>query len=537
MSEITSRTAARRRAMVALLTVAAVLASLWGQRSDTAAAQAAGQRPNIVMLMTDDQTVDDLAAMPATRRAFVRRGVTFQNSIVSYPVCCPSRATYLTGRYAHNHGVMGLYLPTGGYARFNDQDALPVWMERAGYHTAHIGKYLNGYGTDRPAIVPPGWSEWYGAVDPATYRMWSYTLNENGRQVTYGAPGEESPALYQTDVYRDKAIDVIRRNSHVGRPFFLSVAFLAPHHEEASIRARTGVTVRAAPRHRGRFASLTLPPGHGFNELDRSDKPKFMRRFPVLDATAIGRITAEYRARRESLLAVDEAVAAIVRELKAQGVLDSTYLLFTSDNGYLLGQHAVPSGKMLAYDPSSRVPLLMRGPGLRSRTASLEPVANVDLAPTILDLASAKRVGGAPIDGRSLVRFARNPALRTDRPLLLETGGLRATSLEPEDDKGTVPVRTIRTYRAVRTERWLYVVYRSGERELYDLIDDPFQLHSRHNDPRYAATRRALRRELDRLATCRGRICRLPVSAPIPDPYDRPDSGSLSQRRAGRSGR
>jgi len=536
MSELPSRKADRRRAVAVLLVVAAALGSLLGLRADTAAAQVAGQRPNIVMLMTDDQTVDDLAVMPATRRAFVSRGVTFQNSIVSYPVCCPSRATYLTGRYAHNHGVMGLYLPTGGYARFNDEDALPVWLERAGYHTAHIGKYLNGYGTDRPAIVPPGWSEWYGAVDPATYRMWNFTLNENGTQVTYGAPGEENPALYQTDVLRNKALDVIRRGSHSASPFFLSVAFLAPHHEEAAIRARTGVTVRAAPRHRGRFASLTLPPGRGFNELDRSDKPRFMRRFPVLDSTAIGRITAEYRARSESLLAVDEAVAAIVRELKAQGVLDNTYLLFTSDNGYLLGQHAVPSGKMLAYDPSSRVPLLIRGPGVKRRAASLEPVANVDLAPTILELASAKRVGGAPIDGRSLMRFARNPALRTDRPLLLETGGLRATSLEPEDDKGTVPVRTIRTYRAVRTERWLYVVYRSGERELYDLLNDPFQLRSRHNDPRYAATRRALRAELDRLATCRGRICRLPTSEPIPDPYDRADSGTLSKRepRAGR---
>jgi arylsulfatase A-like enzyme len=502
-----------------LLVAAAALGSLLGMRADSAAAQAPKPRPNIVVIMTDDQTVEDLAAMPATRRAFVSKGVAFQRSVVSYPVCCPSRATFLTGRYAHNHGVMGLYKPTGGYSRFDDRDALPVWLAQAGYHTAHIGKYLNGYGTERPAIVPPGWSEWYGAVDPATYRMWSYTLNENGRFVTYGAPDEEDPALYQTDVYREKALDVIRRGSRGGRPFFLSLSFLAPHHEEAAIRARTGVTVRAAPRHRGRFASLTVPPGRGFNERDRSDKPRFMRRFPYLDAAAIGRITAELRARRESLLAVDEAVAAIVRELRAQGVLANTYLLFTSDNGFMLGEHAVPNGKMLAYDPSAKVPLLMRGPGLKRRRASLEPVSNVDLAPTILELAGARRTTGGPIDGRSLLPFARNTALRTDRPLLHETGGLRATSLEPEDDTGAVPVRTIRTYRAVRTERWLYVLYRNGERELYDLLYDPFQLRSRHADPRYAATRRVLRAELDRLATCRGRDCRLD-SAPAPDPLE-----------------
>lgn len=479
-------------------------------------AAAQDPRPNIVVIMTDDQTVEDMAAMPATRRAFVRHGVQFANSTVSYPVCCPSRATFLTGRYAHNHGVMGLYRPTGGYSRFDDHDALPVWLERAGYRTAHIGKYMNGYGSDRPAIVPPGWTEWYGAVDPTTYRMWDYTLNENGRFVAYGA----DPASYQTDVYNRRALDVIRRGSAAGQPFFLSLSFLAPHYEEAPIRNATGVTVRPAPRHSGRFATLPLPRPRGFNERNRSDKPRFMRRFKSLDAAAIARITAEFRARRESLLAVDEAVDAIVRELEAQGTLSNTYLLFTSDNGYLQGEHAVPSGKMLPYDPSTRVPLLVRGPGIPGRRTSREPVSNVDLAPTILRMAGASAAGGAPIDGRSLLKFAQRPKLRSKRLVLHETGGLRAMSLQPEEDTGAIPLRTVRTYRAVRNERWLYVVYRSGERELYDLERDSFQLRSRHRDRRYAATKRALQAELSRLSTCRGRACRL-AGEPIPDPFDR----------------
>jgi len=508
---------------VASLLKAAVAAAalVLGLSLAVSGAMAQSARPNIVVIMTDDQTVDDLIAMPATRRAFIRHGVSFANSTVSYPVCCPSRATYLTGRYAHNHGVMGLYLPTGGYARFNDQDALPVWMQRAGYRTTHIGKYMNGYGSDRPAIVPPGWTDWYGAVDPTTYRMWNYTLNENGRLVTYGDLTAEDPAIYQTDMLRNKALDAIRRDSHAGQPFFLSLAFLAPHYEEASVRGRTGVTVRSAPRHRGRFATLTLPRPRGFNERDRSDKPGFMRRFRSLDATAIGRITAEFRARRESLLAVDEAVAAIVRELTAQGVLSNTYLLFTSDNGYLQGEHAVPSGKMLPYDPSTKVPLLIRGPGIGGRRISNEPVSNIDLAPTILRIAGASAAGGAPIDGRSLLEFAQQPRLRSERLVLHETGGLRATSLQPEESEdGPIPTRSVRTYRAVRNDRWLYVVYRSGERELYDLERDPYQLHSHHRDRRYAATRRALQVELDRLSTCRGRACRL-AGQPIPDPLDR----------------
>ncbi len=495
---------------------AAVAALIIGCLLGAAPAAAQLQRPNVVVIMTDDQTVADLEAMPATRRAFVRHGVEFANSTVSYPVCCPSRATFLTGRYAHNHGVMGLYLPTGGYGRFNDADALPVWLQRVGYRTAHVGKYMNGYGSDRPAIVPPGWTEWYGAVDPTTYRMWNYTLNENGTQVAYG----EDPRAYQTDVLRDRALDIIRRGSRSGQPFFLSLAFLAPHYEEAAIRSRTGVTVRPAPRHSGRFATLPLPRPAGFNEHDRSDKPGFMRRFKTLDGAAIGRITAEFRARRESLLAVDEAVDAIVRALTAQGTISNTYLLFTSDNGYLQGEHAVPTGKMLPYDPSTKVPLLIRGPGIKGRRTSLEPVSNVDLAPTILRIAGASAAGGAPIDGRSLLKFAQQPKLRSERLVLHETGGLRATSLQPEEDTGLIPLRTTRTYRAVRNDRWLYVVYRSGERELYDLERDPGQTRSRHRDPRYAATKRALQVELDRLTACRGRTCRLP-GEPIPDPIVR----------------
>lgn len=500
-------------AALALLLAAALGLGL----SAPAYAQTADERPNVVVIMTDDQTVDDLIAMPQTRRAFLPNGVTFERSYVSYPVCCPSRASFLTGRHTHNHGVWGLYLPTGGYSRFDDYDALPVWLEGAGYRTAHIGKFLNGYGTDRPAIVPPGWTEWYGLVDPTTYRSYGYTLNENGTLVTYGDPLEEDPALYQTDVLRDKALAAIRNASAAPQPFFVSLSLLAPHHEEAWVRERTGVTIRPAPRHRGRFADLPLPRPPGFGERDRSDKPRFMRRFPPFDGAAIARMTSELRVRRESLLAADEAVAAVVDQLRELGELESTYLIFTSDNGYMLGEHGIQNGKMLPYDPSTRVPLLVRGPGVEAKRASLEPVSNIDLAPTILDIAGAKGAGAEPLDGRSLLPFLRDPSRRTDRLLLHETGGLRSSSTQPEDDSGAVPLRTIRTYRAVRNERWLYVVYQSGARELYDLLEDPYQLRSVHAVPRYAATRRALARELRRLSRCRGRDCRLP-GGPIPDP-------------------
>ena len=465
-------------------------------------------RPNVVVLMTDDETVQDMAVMPRTRALLGAHGVTFARSYVSYPVCCPSRATFFSGQYAHNHRVMGLYPPTGGYARFNRWNSLPVWLERAGYVTAHIGKYLNGYGTQIPADVPPGWTEWHGAVDGSTYRMWGYTLNENGRRRTYGSPFAQDPRLYQTDVYSGKAVDFIKRRASGRRPFFLSVAFLAPHHESASIRAVTGKLVRPAPRDARSLANLSLEPTRAFDEADMTDKPPFLRRTP-LRLRAMDRIAEHFRQRQRSLLAVDDAVQAIVDALREQGELRNTYILFTSDNGYMQGEHDVPSGKMLPYDPSTQVPLLLRGPGIPSGQVSDELVGNVDVAPTIVQIAGAR--AGLPLDGRSLLPFARSPARRTRRPLLHETGGLRYVPVRDQDQDGAPAVRRLLSYRAVRTNRWLYVEYRDGARELYDLARDPNELHSHYPDPAYGPVRRTLHRVLERLADCRAAACRKPA--------------------------
>jgi N-acetylglucosamine-6-sulfatase len=476
-------------------------------------------RPNVVVIMTDDQTVADLRSMGSTRRLLANEGVSFRRSFVSYPLCCPSRATFLSGQYAHNHRVLGLYPPTGGYRRFDKRESLPVWLQRAGYRTAHVGKYLNGYGTAVPATVPPGWTEWYGAVDPSAYRMWGYSLNENGLLRTYGhALFDEEAALYQTDLLRDRAVDVIGRGRREGRPFFLSVAFLAPHHETSGVRDVAEVAVRAAPRHRGLAAGARLPRPRSFDERDVSDKPGYIRRRYRLDSFEEAEIVARYRQRRESLYAVDEAVEAIVDQLARSGELDRTYLLFTSDNGFMQGEHRVPSGKMLPYEPSTRVPLLLRGPGLPRGRGSSELVGNVDLAPTILQLARAP--AGKPVDGRSLLRFARHPGRRSRRALLHETGGRRFVS-GGELDAGALPtVRRVFSWRAVRTRRWLWVEYRGGARELYDLLRDPQQLRSRHADPRYHGTRKALRRELRRLVRCRGSRCRA-AAGRIPGPVAR----------------
>jgi N-acetylglucosamine-6-sulfatase len=494
-----------------LLQLAAALLAL-GLATATPSRPAAVTRPNIIVVMTDDQTTVELRGMEATRRLIARRGVSFSRFYVSYPVCCPSRATYLTGQYAHNHGVMGLHPPTGGYGRFDKRNALPVWLQRAGYHTAHFGKFLNGYGDQVAADVPPGWSDWHATVDYSTYRMWGYTINDEGRARTYGRPFERDPGLYQTDVLAAKAEAVIER--HAGRrPLFISLNFLAPHHEDRRVQARSGQLVRPAPRHVLPSAGGQLPRTPDFNERNMSDKPPFLRRrTSPLDARDVARLEQDARNRRASLLAVDEAVARIVLVLRRTGELDNTYILFTSDNGYMQGQHRVRSGKMLPYDPATRVPLLIRGPGLPEGVRSGELTANIDLAPTLLDIAGAD--AGQQIDGRSLLPFARRPELRTDRPILHETGGLRSLGLREQDEAANAgrSLRRVLTYRAVRTRRWLYVRYRDGSRELYDMRRDPYQLRSLHAHPGHRDTRRALSGELRRLARCRGAACSAPRS-------------------------
>jgi arylsulfatase A-like enzyme len=275
--------------------------------------------------------------------------------------------------------------------------------------------------------------------------------------------------------------------------------------------------VRPAPRDAGTLAYDPVPDSPAFDEASLADKPAFLRRHPRLDTADIAAIAARRRDRQESLLAVDDAVAAIVAGLRRSGELDNTYVLFTSDNGYMQGEHDVPSGKMLPYEPSTAVPLLLRGPGIPRHEVSRELVGNVDLASTILDAAEARP--GKIIDGRSLLPFARDPRKRSGRPLLHETGGRRYILTRDEDRGGASDLRHVMSYRAVRTRRWLWVEYRDGARELYDRVSDPDELHSLHADPSYARVRARLHRVLLRLATCRGATCR-GAAAPIPPPHD-----------------
>jgi arylsulfatase A-like enzyme len=436
--------------------------------------------PNVVVIMTDDQRVDDLAAMPAVRSLVVRPGAYFTRSYASFPLCCPSRATFLTGQYAHNHGVLDNRPPRGGYRALDGAETLPVWLQRAGYETAHVGKYLNGYGVLRPREVPPGWDEWQGSVDLSTYSYRGYTLNENGRLV--------NPGRYQTDELTRRAVRFVRR---ADAPFFLSVAYLAPHEALTGPLPEFGAgpgcrgSAIPAPRHARRFARRSMPIPPSFDEADVSDKPSFVRALPRLSARGRVLIERAWRCRRESLLAVDEGVERIAAALHRSGELRRTLLIFTSDNGFFLGEHRLPENKINVYEEAVRVPLAMRGPGVPAGRRVPDPVANVDLAPTILDAAGAE--AGLQMDGRSLLPLVRRPGRHMDRPILLENLS------RPFEARYT-------GYAAVRTSDLVYAEYANGEREAYRLRRDPHQLRSIGRPTGAAAV-------LRRLRGCRGRAC------------------------------
>jgi len=431
--------------------------------------------------MTDDQTLDEMRVLPKTQALLGQRGTTFANSFVSNSLCCPSRATFLTGQYPHNHGVLLNSGPNGGYQRLDSSNTLPVWLQDAGYYTAHIGKYLNNYGVDSPA-PPPGWSHWFGLIDPTTYKLYDYVVSDDGVPVSHG----DDPADYQTDVLAAEAESVLRSRAGAGQPFFVTVAPMAPHLEQIKGGQQPP---RPAPRHAGRFANEPMPARPSFSEPDVSDKPAHIRRLPPLSSNKATREVSVYRARLASLLAVDDLVERLVGALADTGQLDRTVVIFTSDNGFLLGEHRIVDQKYYPYEESIRVPLIIRGGGFPVGTTS-QPVSNIDLAPTIAALTGARP--GRVMDGRPLLPLALDPQQGKERTLLIE--GFGSGGAKPP-------------FQAVRDPRWLYVEYGKGDRELYNLEADPFELRSRHAAPLLAPVRADLARRLARLRFCSGKSC------------------------------
>lgn len=448
-------------------------------------------KPNIVLIMTDDQDYASMEKMPHTNRLIGDQGTRFNNSFSNTPLCCPSRSNMLTGQFTHNHEVWANKVDNAhGYQLLDHTKALPVWLQEAGYRTVLIGKFLNGYGQVSPLVVP-GWTEWYGTVGLTTYRYYNFRMYEKrgsaaGRKVLYAPDPNNPDKNYQTDVETDKAVDFINRSKNSSTPFFMWVSYLAPH-----IQLGTNGGPLPAPRHKGMFANEPLPMSPSFNEADVSDKPQAIQRLRSFTSEDINDITVRYRNRLESLQAVDEGVKRIVETLEATGKLDNTWVIFTSDNGYVMGAHRIKNAKTVVYDESTKVPLLIRGPGAKVQTRD-ELVLTTDVSLTIARLARARRGGhnNKPTDGmnlRPLLRDGRNFPWR--KSILIEGDSMN--------------------YNALRTATELYVEYpKTGETEYYDLVKDPYLLNNLKNPPAQSSIEMPLPDKLHLLMACSGSNCR-----------------------------
>ncbi|MGB2696136.1 MAG: sulfatase [Dehalococcoidia bacterium] len=414
----------------------------------------AHSKPNIVVIVTDDADTASFAYTPKTKAALLDQGTFFPNFFITLSLCCPSRVTFLRGQYAHNHRVLTSGPPDGGFTAFQqhqlDDSTVATWLQDAGYRTALIGKYLNGYPKDsNRSYIPPGWSEWYAAVGDHAYSQFNYTLNENGILNAYG----KAPADYGTDVLSRKAAGFIRRASRANTPFFLYLTPLAPHWPAAP-----------APRYAHLFPGAKAPRTPAFDEEDVSDKPDYIQALPRIRPP----LDELYRKRLQSMQAVDDMVANVVRELGRQGKLDNTYIFFTTDNGFMLGQHRIGGGKRVPYEESTRAAMIVRGPGVPKGATLHHLTANTDIAPTLADLTGVDTPSF--VDGRSLV-----PLLESEPPPLAEWRHALLLEYWP----GRVDQRSllqVPRFSGVRTQHLAYIEYATGERELYDLRTDPDQL-------------------------------------------------------------
>lgn len=453
------------RLRVAVLSVVsvAVVVLISMAASPEALAQARRPPPNIVVILTDDQRWDTLRYMPNVRHLLVNRGMTFENSFVSNSLCCPARVSLLTGNYSHTSGVYTNSRPDGGWKLFHsnngESSTMATWLHHAGYRTAMIGKYMNGYGPDN-RYVPPGWDRWV-AFEGNNNDYFDYQMNKDGQFVQFGHDRRD----YSTDVVARFATRHVRRTPP-DQPLFLYMAPYAPHGPFTSAPRDDGTGPGGPP---------SWPPS--FDEGGIRDKPRYLwtqKRFNHAD------IAARWNSMVESLQAVDDAVHDVVSALRKAGRLHNTLFVFTSDNGLSFGEHRW-GYKLVPYEESIRVPLVVRWVGVvPPGSVDRHLVVNTDLAPTFGDAAGAST---PTTDGESLV------------PLLTRTvSGWRSSFLVEHERYRRTGKADPPTYCGVRTRSRVFIRYATGFQEYYNVRRDPYQLRNTARDP---AAARAVKRLQD----------------------------------------
>ncbi|MGH3741392.1 MAG: sulfatase family protein, partial [Micromonosporaceae bacterium] len=476
---------------------------------DNAETAAARRKPNIVFIHTDDLSAN-LAPYMAAVRKMRRTGTTFANHFVADSLCCPSRAAMLTGRFPHNTRVLTNKNTSGGGNRAfvrhgNAKRTYAVRLNRAGYRTGLLGKYLNGYGIKRK--VPPGWDEWHVAGKggynnmPGKYEITGVEHRGDRKHITH-------PKKYLTDLIGARARGLISRARKQHQPFFLQLSSFATH---SRVGRGVGPLFPPAPRDR---------PGAQFKHGDCGVKGGkrvncgnlHVKRGTGFSKRVYRKLDVDLRNRVRMAQSVNDQIRKIRKHLN-RAELRRTYFVFSSDNGFHLGDHGLKRGKGSAYDHDSRVPLVVTGPGVRRGKVRGEIVQNIDLHATFLRMARAKR---RPNDGHSLKGLLEGDSGKAWRDAaLLEHKHHRpnaGSGFEPDDD-GDVAAKargrfnpSSHTYRALRTKRWLYVSYASGRKELYDLRSDAGQNHNVYRSHR-KLVRTKLQPALRALHRCDGAGC------------------------------
>jgi arylsulfatase A-like enzyme len=422
------------------------------------------KKPNIVFVLTDDLAWNLVQYMPHVKQ-LQARGATFKSNFVTDSLCCPSRASTFTGRYPHDTGIFTNGGDDGGFAVFHSQGeekaTFATQLQTRGYQTAMMGKYLNGYKPlglvdGKPRYIPPGWNEWDVAGNG--YAEFNYYLNENGKLVHYGS----RPRAYLTDVLARKGAAFIDRAAGKRKPFFLEIATFAPHGPYTP-----------APRNADDFPGLQAPRTPAFNE-DVSDKPSWLSDHPLLTPTQTAQIDKAYRKRAQAVEAVDALIAKLQATLARDGIAGNTYIVFSSDNGYHMGDHRLMPGKMTAFETDIRVPLVVAGPHVVPGRNVARVTENVDLGPTFEQLGHAHVP--PTVDGASLLPLLRGqPAPSWRNAALVEHHGPDfGTAAGP--DAAQPGSGNPSTYEALRLPHSTYVEYANGEREYYDLDSDPYEL-------------------------------------------------------------
>jgi arylsulfatase A-like enzyme len=458
------------------------------------AAAAVDARPNIVLVTADDMSRTDLRWMPETQRLLRAGGVQLSDFISNHPLCCPARAQVMTGQYAHNSGVRHNTGEHGGYQALADPgNNIGAWLEDSGYRTAFVGKHMNGWEAD--GTRQPGWT----VFDPLlrnVYSPYDVTMYNNGTP-------QLVPSLHTSDVVGRRSVRYIKRFAASGSPFFVWTSQVAPH--GMYVNGKWQLPVPAA-RHQGLYP-YAVPPSvsdPAFNEADVSDKAAWVRTTAPVQRTAM---IDWHRARIRSLRSVDDQVKATVDALRDTGELATTYIFFTSDNGYLLGEHRLQN-KNKPYEQSLRVPLVVRGPGLAAGAVRRSTYGMVDLPATFVDLAGGVPAGRT-LDGRSMMATLRTGAPGYGHYLIQAALGASAESTGPAGNGSEW------WWRGVRSQRYVYWRYEDGFEELYDFVTDPHQLQNVAGRLGYTDVQADLAARLAALETCVGVTCQA-GGAPVP---------------------